>query len=82
MIRLTPDGRYRGPGGPDPKKSRAERERELLQMMTTQDGAEVITYLWKEAKGIPAGIDPPGTIGMGPRQEMIPDLLAHEYPNG
>jgi hypothetical protein len=82
VMQLTPNGRYRGPGGPDPKKSRAERETELLSMMHTQDGLEIILYLWKEAKGIPAGITPPGMIGTLVKQEMIPDLLAHEYPNG
>ena len=82
MIRLTSDGKYRGPGGPDPKKSRVEREQELRALAQTADGLEIINYLWKEAKGVGAGISPPGAIGASVQQEMIPDILAHEYPNG
>ena len=82
VIRLTPDGKYRGPYGPDPKKSRAEREQELSMLAGSDEGCEIILYLWKEAKGIPAGQSPPGSIGTMVRQEMIPEVLAHEYPNG
>jgi hypothetical protein len=43
---------------------------------------EIILYLWKEAKGIPAGVEPPGMAGTWVPQEMIPELLTYEYPNG
>jgi hypothetical protein len=79
MVQLTADGRYRGAGGPEPKKPRAVREEELLWMMPTLDGRDIILALWKEAKGIPFGTCAP--IGTSLRQEMIPDILAHEYPH-
>lgn len=82
MIQLTPDGKYRGPFGPDRKKSRNEREQELHRLAGSDDGCDIIVCLWKEAKGIPLGIDPPGTVDTLVRQEMIPEILSHEYPNG
>jgi len=82
MIRLRGDGTYRGPGGPDPKKSRVEREQELLGMADSEEGRDIICCLWKEAKGIPPGTEPAGMIGTLVKQEMIPEILAHEYPNG
>jgi hypothetical protein len=81
MIQLTAAGRYRGPGGVDPKKTRAVRERELQRMAGTQDGAEIVFYLWLEAKGVPAGSEPEGARGTLLKQEMIPEVLAHEYPS-
>lgn len=82
MIEQTPHGKYRGPGGPDPKKTRTEREQELLRMAATHDGREIICSLWEEVKGIPPGVEPPGMVGTLVKHEMIPDILAHEYPNG
>jgi len=82
MVQLTPDGKYRGPFGPNPRKTKADREKELLGLADQEEGLDIILCLWKEAKGIPAGSSPPGTIGTFVRQEMIPDILAHEYPHG
>jgi hypothetical protein len=82
MIPIPLDGKYRGPGGPDPKKSRAEREKELLDMANSRDGSGIIICLWKEAKGIPLGVDTAETISTLVRHEMIPEILAHEYQNG
>jgi hypothetical protein len=82
MIELTSDGKCRGPGGPDPKKSRSVREQELHTLARTAAGLEIIDCLWHEAKGIGPGVDPPDAIGTLVRQEMIPDILAYEYPNG
>ena len=82
VIRLTSGGPDFGPYGPDPKKPRAKREQELQQLANTKDGCDIVLYLWKAAKGIPAGQSPPGSIGTLVRQEMIPEILAHEYPNG
>jgi len=80
MVELDLQGRYRGRFGPDPKKRKVEREAELHGLVASQEGTEIILYLWKEAKGIPAGTAPDrGTLV---RAEMIPELLAHEYPNG
>jgi hypothetical protein len=82
MIRLRGDGTYRDPGGLDPKKSRSGREKELMQLADSQDGRDIIIALWKEAKGIQPGTIPLGMIGALVKQEMIPDIPAHEYPNG
>jgi hypothetical protein len=75
-----PDGKYRGPGGPDQKLTRVEREQQLHAMAGSQDGCGIILALWKEAKGIPLGTCPP--VGTLVRQEMIPEILVYEYPNG
>ena len=80
MVRLTADGKYRGPFGRDPKKSRAAREQELLRLANSQEGTEIILALWMEAKRIPFGTCPP--VGTMVKQEMVPDILAFEYPNG
>ena len=80
MVSLRPDGTYRGPGGPDPKKTRGQRAQELDAMARTKNGREIILALWMEAKGMPFGTCPP--VGTSVRQEMIPDVLAHEYPEG
>jgi hypothetical protein len=80
MAHLDVHGHYRGRGGADPRKNKAEREAELRRMAETGDGCDVILYLWKEIKGIPAGIAAPeGTLI---RTHMIPELLANEYPSG
>jgi hypothetical protein len=49
-------------------------------MARTKNGREIILALWMEAKGMPFGTCPP--VGTSVRQEMIPDVLAHEYPEG
>jgi hypothetical protein len=82
MIRLAGDGTYRGPGGPDPQKTRQEREQELRTIANTKDGKNIIYSLWLEARGVPPGEDPQDAIGTLLRQEMIPEILKHEYPNG
>ncbi len=79
MVRTTPQGTYRGPFGPDPTKTRQQRESELTGLMQTADGPDIILLLYKEAKGIPMGtLAPIGTHG----SEMVADILSHEYPNG
>ena len=80
MVRLDAWGRYRGPFGPDPKKSRAAREAELQKLADNEDGRGIILSLWNEANGTP-----PGTItgiGTAIKGQMIPEILTHEYPNG
>jgi hypothetical protein len=80
MAHLDAYGHHRGRGGPDSKKSKAEREAELRGLAETGEGCDAILYLWKEARGISAGTAAPdGTLI---RTQMIPELLAHEYPNG
>jgi hypothetical protein len=80
MAHLDAYGHHRGRGGADSKKNKAEREAELRGMAETVAGCEAILYLWKEARGIPAGTAAPD--GTRIRTQMIPELLAHEYPNG
>lgn len=78
-ISLPPDGKYRGPGGPDPKKTRPEREAELRAMIATDGGSDIIVALAHEAMGVPLGTSLP--IGMLLSQ-MIERILDHEYPPG
>jgi hypothetical protein len=59
-------------------KSREDRERELQRLADTDAGCEAIRRIWNKVKGIPEGM---GFIGTLVRQEMIPDILRHEYPN-
>ena len=78
-IHLNPWGKYRGPGGPDSDKTRDQRKQELLDMMNSQDGCEIILSLWTESEGIPGGESAP--VGTSVRAEMIHDILKHEYPD-
>jgi hypothetical protein len=59
-------------------KSREERKRELQKLADTHEGCNVIVRLWNESKGLSEGTFMMGLV----RQEMIPDILRHEYPNG
>ena len=78
-IHLNPWGKYRGPGGPDLDKTRDQRKQELLEMMNSQDGCEIILSLWQESEGNPGGES--ASVGTSVRAEMIPGILKHEYPN-
>jgi len=61
-------------------KTREQREQELLRIAERPDGAEIITQMWKEAKGIPSGADALYSIGAAVKTGMIPEILAQEYP--
>ncbi|MCI0639540.1 MAG: hypothetical protein L0Y72_10390 [Gemmataceae bacterium] len=76
-VLLNPQGRYRGPG-PDPKKNRVPREAELMGMMSSADGRDIILALFQEARGIPFGTCV--QVGTLMRGEMIPCILDKEYP--
>lgn len=77
MIHLQPNGRYRGPSGPNPSMTRAQRETELKALLQSRDGCDIIVSLWKEAEGIhPGECGPVGTLV---RCEMIPAILRFEY---
>jgi hypothetical protein len=68
--------RYRGPGGPDPTKTRQQRKEELQCMMHAEDGRDIILLLTHEARGIPMGtMLPAGSL----MSQMIEDILQHEY---
>lgn len=71
-------GVYRGPGGPDPSKTREQREDELLRMIPTEPGRAVIGFLYHEAANIPHGRQLP--IGML-YSRMVETVLQHEYPD-
>ena len=75
-MRIRDGEEYRGPGGPDPRKSRAEREAELRAMTGTPAGRDVIGYFFLKYTGGLRGVVPP----IGAR--MIETILAHEYPGG
>jgi hypothetical protein len=77
MVFFNPAEKYRGPGSATPGIPRDRRERELQAMVANQDGKEIISILYKEATGTPHGIALPGVFV---RTEMIPAILAHEYP--
>ncbi len=78
-IHLNPWGKYRGPGGPNSNKTCDQRKQELVDLMNSQDGCEIILSLWKESEGIPGRESVP--IGTSVRAEMISGILKHEYPN-
>lgn len=63
-------------------KTRVERERELLRLSQTKDGCGAIVDLFKKVKGIDPGLDTPEVLGPFVQQDMIPAILAAEYPNG
>jgi hypothetical protein len=78
-ISVPPDGKYRVPGGPDPTKSRAERNAELRGVAGTDAGTEIIAVLAHEAMGLRLGTGLPA--GMSANQ-LIERVLDHEYPKG
>jgi hypothetical protein len=60
------------------KKTRPERERELIAMLITKEGPDEILALYRKAIGMPPGESPPkGTLM---RRTMIPAILLSEYP--
>ena len=77
-AQLTAQATHRGSGGPDPKKTREQREQELIGMMKWRDGLDIIVALYQEAEGIPLGQGP--AAGTSTRFEMIPSILKKEYP--
>jgi hypothetical protein len=58
-------------------KHRQEREAELLRYLSTASGTAQIKRLYKTAMGWPQGAAEPGILM---RQEMIPAILDHEFP--
>jgi hypothetical protein len=66
---------YRGPGQPDPAKTRAERARQLGELLKTPTGREVIEYYFGKYTGTRAAACPPAGL------LMIQTVLGHEYPS-
>ncbi len=73
----VPIGPYRGPGGPDPKKTINERAAELHQMMQTSDGQDLIRHMGFQAMGIKLGQMGPIGSTLG---QCIDAILKKEYP--
>ena len=67
---------YRGAGCVAPEKTRAERQRELIALLRTPAGREVIEYYFGKYTGIAEGDCPPAGL------LMVQTVLNQEYPNG
>ena len=67
---------YRGAGRADPEKTRAERQQELMSLLRTPAGREVIEYYFGKYTGIAEGDCPPAGL------LMVQAILNREYPNG
>jgi len=65
---------YHGPGRADPAKTREERERELLALVRTPDGREVVEYYFGKYTNTPQRFCPP--VGL----LMVQTVLGYEYP--
>jgi hypothetical protein len=75
-VTILLGGNYRGPGGPDPGRTREQREAELGRMMRTGDGQDIILALAREAWDMPRGTYLP----IGTRlTQMVEAILQHEY---
>jgi hypothetical protein len=74
-MQLQVGEEYGGPGQPDAAKTRAERARQLAELLKTPTGREVIEYYFGKYTGTsPAACPPAGLL-------MIQTLLGHEYPS-
>jgi len=49
---LRDDGTYRGVGGPGQQKSRAQRAKELFEMLDSEDDRDIIVCLWEEVQNL------------------------------
>jgi hypothetical protein len=70
------DKEYSGPGCADPTKTRVARQKELLALVRTASGREVIEYYFGKYTGVSQLACPPAGL------LMIQSLLGHEYPGG
>jgi len=65
---------YLGPGRADPAKTRAERQRELLSLLATTGGRDVIEYYFGKYTGVARRECPPAGL------LMVQSVLGREYP--
>jgi hypothetical protein len=65
----------RGPGQPDPAKTRAERAGQLAELLKTAAGREVIVSCYGKYTGTREAACPPAGL------LMIQTVLGHEYPS-
>jgi hypothetical protein len=73
--------RYSGPNGPNPGKTREERRAELLQLIVSVEGCEIIRNLRHAAEGVPKRIEPSSWRGVK-MDRYIDAILRVEYPEG
>lgn len=72
---------YSGPNGPNPGKTREERRAELLQLIVSVEGCEIIRNLRHAAEGVPKRIEPSSWRGVR-MERYIDAILNVEYPEG
>lgn len=65
--------------GTKKKPPRKEREQELCGHIHTDEGRDHLRNLWIKSLGRPGMCPPAGALY---RQDMIPAILNHEYPDG
>jgi hypothetical protein len=75
VMSITWGQEYSGPGHADPAKTRAERERELLTLVVTAGGRDVIEYYFGKYTGVARWTCPPAGL------LMVQSVLGHEYPS-
>ncbi len=75
-MRITWGEEYRGAGCADPEKTRAERQQELISLLRTAAGREIIEYYFGKYSGVAEGDCPPAGL------LMVQTVLNREYPNG
>ena len=73
--------RYTGPNGPDPSKSRDERKAELMQLIDSVDGCEILRNLRHAAEGVPKRVEPSSWRGVV-MHRFVEAILNVEYPEG
>lgn len=66
--------KYQGPGSADPTKSRAERHRELVALLQSAAGRDIVMHLFAEYTGILSGKCAPAGV------PVIQSILDFEYP--
>jgi hypothetical protein len=71
--------RYTGPYGPNPDKTRDERRAELMQLIVSVEGCEIIRNLRHAAEGVPKRIEPTSWRGVK-MDRYIDAILRVEYP--
>jgi hypothetical protein len=74
-MQLQAREEYRGPGQSDPTKTRAERARQLAELLETPAGREIIVYYFGRYTGTREAACPPAGL------LMIQTVLRHEYPS-
>ena len=72
---------YTGPNGPDASKSRDERKAELMRLIESVDGCEILRNLRHAAEGVPKRIEPSSWRGVV-MSRYVEAILSVEYAEG